>query len=117
MDIEPFRTALEARVKLKEVPNDEFDEMNGQFSFADYVWKERGEQMYPSDVDPETMAEEDMYEPYEEVFGPVDDISLERVEDGDAYWAEVTVTLPPSPSQQRQLAHIVARGLQGRAVQ
>ena len=114
--MDAFRTELEARVKLKNIPNTEFNKQTGKFSFADYVWKNPEEQTYPSDTDPEAMAEEDMYEPYSDVFSSVDEVKMERVEDGDAHWAEVTVVLPPSKSRQRQLAHIVSQALQSRGL-
>lgn len=108
-----FRTRVKNNgVKLKNVPD--VEEINGEFSFSDYVSKNPRSWLMdlenPDEFDIEGLADE-MYEIYEEVANHHSEISLSKSEDGEMYLAEVTVDIPSDPSKQEQIAEDLAEAL------
>lgn len=113
--IEKFeRTLKNSGVKLKNVPNTEFNREERQFSFADYVAKNVGSwgmvPANPDDVDVEEVAEDSMYDIYETMFRGAPEVTMTREED-DMYWAMVVVDVPEDEQRQRELGELVGEAL------
>lgn len=111
-----FRTRVRNNgVKLKNVPN--VEEVDGVFSLSDYVSKDPGSwgmvPENPDEFDVEGLANE-MYEIYEQVANYYEEVTLNRNEDGDMYWADLEVDIPEDPSRQERIAEDIAESILAR---
>ena len=116
--IEKFERTLKNGVKLKNVPNTEFNREERTFTLSDYVSKNPSSWAYVpnkelSEEDVRDIADDYMYSLYQELSDEFEEVTLEK-HDEDMFWADVTVEIPEDEAQQMRVAEAVSETILAR---